>query len=247
MLFHKHLFFFLAVILTENAFCQNTDDIPYEKETVAGINMNTNGGIIGGAMFKHSVHLKKNQYHLFAFEVVNVKHPKEQRYSSSVTGNTFLFYKQNYFFVLRPQYGREIILFNKSEEEGARVNGIIATGPSIGILKPYAIDYDYTDYASYSGPPIDVRSEAFDPGLHTNPQSRILGTGGLFTAAGKSKFTLGWSLKAGLAFELANSTTGIEVGGLIEIYPKEIIIIPSAQNRMLFGSVYVNIYYGLRD
>jgi hypothetical protein len=92
-----------------------------------------------------------------------------------------------------------------------------------------------------------VRSEAFDPELHTNPQSRILGTGGLFTAAGKSTFALGWNLKAGLAFKLANSTTGIEVGGLIEVYPKEIIIVPFAQNRTLFSSVYVNIYYGLRD
>lgn len=220
------------------------DDIPYTYETGFGVNFNTNGGIIGGLMFKRSVHLRKNQYRLIAVEFVNVKHPKEQREASKITGNTYLYYKQNYLFVLRPQYGREFLLFNKSEEEGVRVNGLIAAGPSIGILKPYAIDYDYTTYSA-QGPPTDIRSEPFDPEIHTD-NDRILGTGGLLTGLGKSRIVPGLSLKAGLNFEFGNSTSGVEVGGMMEIYPKEIILIPRAQNTNIFTSIYINLYFSSR-
>jgi len=238
----------LLILTSATGFSQDSeDDIPYNSETGGGINFNTRGGIIGGAMFKRTVHYKKSQYHLFAVEFVNVKHPKEQRKPSPVTGNTYLYYKQNYFFALRPQYGREILLFGKAEEEGVRINGLIAAGPSIGILKPYAIDYDYTDYSkNQTSPPTDVRSEQFDPDKHTDPEGRILGTGGLFTAIGDSKIIPGISMKAGLNFEFGNSTTGIEVGGLIDIYPKKIIIIPRAENTNVFTSIYINIYYSSR-
>lgn len=240
-------FIVLLLLVSSQAFSQQVDDVPYTTETAGGINFNTNGGIIGGAMFKRSIHFKKNQYHVFALEFVNVKHPKEQRKSSPITGNTFLYFKQNYFFVLRPQYGREFLLFNKSEEEGVRVNGLIAAGPSLGILKPYAIDYDYTDYSKGQGPPTDIKSEPFDPEIHTDPDSRILGTGGLFTGIGGSKIIPGLSLKAGLNFEFGNSTTGVEVGGLMEIFPKKILIIPRAENSNFFTSIYINIYFSSRN
>ncbi|MBX9851100.1 MAG: hypothetical protein K2X86_05000 [Cytophagaceae bacterium] len=246
---------FILMTFSSMAFSQEENDNYYESETGVGLNLNTNGGIIGGAMFKHARRvsgtdfhlLGKNEYHYFGLEIVNVKHPKEQRVSSPLTGNTYIYYKQNYLFVFRPQYGREVILFHQAEEEGVRVNAVFATGPSLGILKPYAIDYDYTNYNNYSGPPKDVRSEPFDPQVHVDVQGRVLGTGGLFTAMNKSKFNPGWHFKAGLAFEFGNSASGVEVGGLIELYPKEIVILPYIQNRNIFTSIYVNLYFAQRN
>jgi len=227
---------------------QEEDEIPFYSETGIGINLNTNGGILGGVMFKHANHIRKGLYHYFGLEMVNVKHPKEQRYASSVSGNSFIYLKQNYLFVIRPQYGREFLLFRKSEEEGVRISGLVALGPSIGLVKPYAIEYDYTNYSNgYNGPPKDVRAEPFDPTIHTDPEGRILGTGGFFTATGKTKISPGLNIKGGLSFEFGNSNTGLEIGALLEVYPKTITLVSFSQNQNVYSSLYINIFIGIRD
>ena len=42
------------------------------------------------------------------------------------------------------------------------------------------------------------------------------------------------------------SIAGVEVGVLLEMYTKELVIIPDASNNSRFTSVYLNIYYGRR-
>jgi hypothetical protein len=223
------------------------EEVPFYSETGVGLNFNTNGGIIGGVFFKRSTHIKGNMYHYFSSELINVKHPKEDRDISRVTGNTYIRNKANYLFSLRGNYGREFLLFRKSEEEGVRVSGILAGGLTLGIVKPYAIDYDYTDYGKNPGsPPVDVRAEPYDPEKHIEP-NRILGTGGLFTAFGKSKIMPGLNLKGALAFEFGNSTTGLEVGGLVELFPKTIVLLANGHNASAFSSIYINIYYASRN
>lgn len=242
----RSIAFVLLALMPWLSFGQQ-EDVPFYSETGAGINFNTNGGIIGGAFFKRSSHIKGSMYHYFSSELINVKHPKEDRVISRVTGNTYIYYKQNYLFSLRSNYGREFLLFRKSEEEGVRVSGIVAGGLTLGIVKPYAIDYDYTDYSKHPGSsPLDVRAEPFDPEKHTE-QGRILGTGGVFTAFGKSKIVPGINMKGALAFEFGNSTTGIEVGGMVELFPKTIVLLSNAHNIGAFSSIYINIYYASRN
>jgi hypothetical protein len=238
---------FILAIFPLFSYGQEVEEVPFKYETGIGINWNTNGGLVGGLFAKRSVYIRKNMYHYFALELVNVKHPKELRYANPTTGNSFIFYKENYLFSIRPMYGREFLLFRKGEEEGVRVSGLVAGGLTLGWIKPYAIQYDYTDYSGGSGPPIDVRNEPYDPSIHTDPQNRILGTGGLLTGIGKSKFSAGISTKAGLIFEIGPSNTGIEVGGLLEVFPKKIPIMANSPNYNVFTSLYVNIYYGFRN
>lgn len=242
---------FLA-IFPFRSFAQDLNNsIPFNKETGIGINFNTNGGLVGGFLFKKSIYLRKNIYKYFYIEAVNVKHPKEFRYPSS-TGNTFIYYKSNYLFSFRPMYGREFLLFRKSEEEGVRVSAILAGGITLGLVKPYAIQFDYTNYPNgiQTGTPTDVRNEQFDPDKYPDQLTyfnRILGTGGLFTAINKSKIVPGICAKAGLSFDIGPSTTGIEVGGLIEVFPHKIPILYSASNYSTFTSIYINIYYANRN
>jgi hypothetical protein len=237
------LSFFLC---TASAFAQ--DDVSYTRETGIGINLNTNGGLIGGVMFKRTNHIRKGMYHLFAFEIVNVKSPKEQKYAANKTGNGFIAFKTNYLFSFRPMYGREFLLFRKAEEEGVRVNGLIAVGPSFGLLKPYAIQYDATPGATANSTPQFVVNTPYDPVVH-DPML-ILGTGGLFTGINRSKILPGLSAKSALNFEIGSASTGIEVGGLIEYYPKgkqvrEIFY--GTPLPTVFTSFYINIYFSLRD
>jgi len=238
---------FAALLLTSLAAQSQQEEVPFYSETGVGLNFNTNGGIIGGVFFKRSVHIKDNMYHYFSGEIINVKHPKEDRDISRVTGNTYIKNKQNYLFSLRGNYGRELLLFRKSEEEGVRVSGILAGGLTLGIVKPYAIDYDYTDYSKHPGStPRDVRAEPFNPEIHNEP-NRILGTGGLLTAFGQSKIVPGLNLKGALAFEFGTCTTGLEAGGLLELFPKTIVLLANGHNTNIFSSIYVNIYFASRN
>lgn len=220
------------------AFAQEDEDDEYRSEFVYGINFNTNGGIIGGAIIKYARAMGPNMYQTFGLEIVNVKHPKELRYPSNLTGNTFIFGKQNYLFAIRPTYGRELVLFRKAPDEGVQINAIAAAGPSIGLVKPYYIVYQYS--------PTDQRSEQYDPEKH-RVTGNIVGSGGLTEGFSEAKVNLGLNMKAGLSFELSgfrNSVTGFEVGFLLEAYPKRVILIPAAQNRSVFTSAYLSLFFG---
>jgi hypothetical protein len=78
-------------------------DFEYTREFTWGVNKNTNGGLIGGVMLKHSRLRQNNIYQTFGLELLNIKHPKEQRYTSRQTGTSFIWGKQNYLYAIRFQ------------------------------------------------------------------------------------------------------------------------------------------------
>ncbi|AMM52750.1 hypothetical protein TH61_04650 [Rufibacter sp. DG15C] len=253
----KYLLILLACICfpCSWAFGQNVEEEEtYTREFTYGINFNSNGGLIGGLMIKSAYHLTNNWYQFWAIEGVEVKHPKEYRYQNVNTGANFVFGKSNYFFVLRPEYGREYTFFKKAAESGVQVNGIAAIGPSIGIQAPYYIDYDRSRYVYnpqtrtyYRTGEMIVASEPYDPAIHND--ALILGSSGPFKGLGDPTFKVGAHVKAGVSFEYGRymeSVTGIEVGMVYEAFTDKIPIIPVAEQSSHFTSVYLTLYYGRR-
>ena len=234
---------FLFLGFATPALAQSEDE-PYENELIYGINLNSNGGLIGGAFIRSAYTISEKWLQFGGLEIVGVKHPKEFR-DYGITGESFIRGKQNSLFVIRPHYGRELILFRKAAESGVQVNAVGAIGPSLGLLAPYYIRYDYTPTTSI---PMDVRTEQYDPSKHVSTDY-IIGSAGVFTGLGESKLNFGLHTKAGISFEYGRyneSITGVEVGFLVEAFPKEMVILPEADNRQVFTSVYLNIYYGRR-
>jgi len=77
----------------------------------------------------------------------------------------------------------------------------------------------------------------------------ILGTGNLFEGIGDSKLQLGVNLKAALNFELGflkSQVTGFEVGVLVDSYFNKIILMPTAENKSVFPTVFFTLFYGTR-
>lgn len=221
----------------------------YTHEFTYGINFNTNGGLLGGASIKSTHHLTGNWYQFWALEGVEVKHPKEVRYQNPYTGGSFILGKSNSLFVLRPQYGREYTFFRKAAESGVQVNGIVSAGPSLAILAPYYIQYDYSRYNGQGQivGPTDVREEQYDPAVH-NPNF-IVGSAGFYKGFSDPNFNIGANLRAGLSFEYGRyleSVAGIEVGAVYEVFPSELVLIPEAKNRSQFFSLYLTLFYGRR-
>jgi len=231
--------FFFIVFFESKAQREDTGNYEYDKEILFGVNKNTNGGLIGGFVFKSGTKITDNQLSFWAIEFSNVKNPKEVRYNT-VLGNSYIFGKSNYLYSIRPQYGREIVLFKKAPNQGVQVSALGAIGPSFGLIAPYYIEYAINR--------VETVTEQYNSEIH---QSRfnILGTGSLFQGLGQSEFAFGANLKAALSFEFGvfrSSATGLELGYMLEGFTKEIPLIPTVENRQIFQSAYFTFFYGFR-
>jgi hypothetical protein len=209
----------------------------YLKETKWGINKNTSGGLIGGLMIKHSIAIDDRMFHTFGVELMNITHPNEYGIRANNTGSFFKLGKQNYFYSIRTQYGRDLVLFKKAPQQGAQIIAMLAGGPSFGLQSPY--------YITVGG-----QNVAYDPGVsnHRTAES-IEGSGKLFQGLGESKIILGANIKLGVSFEFGvfkNNVTGFEAGFLIDAYTQEVVIMDRAQNRSVFPTSFITVFWGAR-
>lgn len=239
------------------AMAQDSDDEDdnYPVTTTFGLTTNTNSGIVGGLVFRQSRLLSGTlfgmpQHQYLSVELVNVKHPKELSSSLGNIGARYIEGKENYLFVVRPQYGREVKLFQRNGDEGIAVSAILAAGPSLAIIKPYYLEVSFGN-TSRTVPASQVN------GFQTPRGETVTGAGGFFEGFGQSKLSVGLNVKAALSFELSAfraNTTGIEIGFLAEAFPNKILIIPNPSstgnrtdgNRSFFTSAYLTLFFGSR-
>jgi len=234
MKYYTLILFLFLISLSASA--QEKDEFDYVREFTYGFSTNTNSGLLGGFIFKKANLIRRGLYQTYSLELINTKHPKEIRYSSP-TGNSFVYGKQNWFYVIRPQYGREYVLFRKAPEEGVQINALFAGGPSFGLLSPYYIQYgENLDYVQYN------------PSSHPD-FNQISGSGFIFQGLSKSKIKLGLHAKSSVSFELGafnNNVVGFETGFLFEAYSNKIVMMPGAENSALFTSAFFTLFYGSR-
>lgn len=237
----KYILLTLLLILGSKSFGQRNEveNYDFEKEYVLGVNKNTNSGLIGGVILKVGTRIDDAKLNFWAIEFSNVKNPKEVRYST-VLGNSYVYGKSNHLYAIRPQIGRELILFRKAPNQGVQVSVLGAAGPSLGIVAPYMIRYSINR--------IENVTEQYDPIRHPS-RYNILGTGSLLEGIGQSNIAIGAHAKAAVSFEFGvfkSNVTGLELGYLLEGFTKEIPLIPTAENNQIFQSAYLTLYFGFR-
>lgn len=220
---------------------QSDGNYEYTKEFIWGFNKNTNGGLLGGFVFKWGKAITEKKFRTIGFELMNVKHPSEFRYPTR-SGSQFIWGKSNYLYSVRGLYGFDFLLYKKAPQQGVQINASIAGGPTIGVVAPYFIQYalDPSGDAAVS--------EQFDAEKHTSI-NLIIGPGKLFEGLGKSKIRFGLNVKASLSFELGafkSSLTGFEVGVQFEGFTNKIPLIPTLENRAFFSSAFITFFYGSR-
>lgn len=239
----KSIFTSLALLFLSISFShaqrEDAGNYEYDREVLFGVNKNTNGGLIGGFVLKMGYRIDDTNFQFFGLDLMNVKNPKETRYNT-VLGSSYIFGKSNYLYSIRPYYGREIVVFQKAPQQGVQVSLLGAIGPSIGIIAPYYIEYAISR--------IQTVREQFDPEIH---QSRfnILGSGRAFEGIGGSQIAFGGNAKAAVLFEFGvfkSNVTGLELGYQLEGFTKEIVLMPTVENRQVFQSVYFTFFYGFR-
>ncbi len=214
----------------------------YIKETRWGINKNTASGLIGGFIIKHSIAKDDRMFHTFGVEVVNIAHHNEYSLRSRETGSLFKLAKQNYFYAIRAQYGRDLVLFKKAPQQGAQIIAMLAGGPSLGIESPYYLNVSGIN-VPYDPNKSDHRSVASN--------NAIRGSGRLLQGIGQSKVILGANIKMGISFEFGvfkNSVTGFELGFLVDAYTRKVIIMDElrSENGSVFPTSFITVFWGSR-
>lgn len=218
----------------------------YSSEFIWGINKNTAGGLIGGFVLRKSNRLNDRLFESYGLELMNVKHPLESQVRTA-TGNTVIFGKTNYLYAIRFQYGRELILFKKAPQQGVEIKLVTAIGPSIGLQAPY-----YIEYVRDGG--LNSFREQYDPNKHRlncppSADNCIIGTGYLFQGIQESDLKIGANAKAALSFELGTSksnVTGFEAGFLLDAYAGDITLMPTADNKSVYSTAFITLFYGSR-
>jgi len=235
---------FLLVLCLKFVFASGQDDgnYQYTREFDWGINKNTNGGLIGGCMIKKSRAINSTTFRTFGAEIMNVKHPKEDRRVSPNSGNSYIFGKSNYLYALRLQTGFDKILFKKAPQQGVQITYGFAAGPTIGILAPYFVEVVFNNGDG-------VVKQQFDPENPQHTARNIVGSGRLFQGLGKSIIIPGVNAKVSMNFEFGtfkSNVTGFELGLNAEAYSYLICLVPAEQNRTFFTSAFITLYYGTR-
>jgi len=211
-------------------------DEEYSRENIFGAYNATNGGFISGLFYRSSKKINSNNLSHFGVTLANTRHPRETK-EVAFSGNSFVFGKSNYLISIRPQYGREKIFFKKAPQKGVRIAGLISVGPTIGLEVPYYLDFQ------------GGRSEQYNPDDLTHNRASIFGTSGFFRGFFESKVVFGLNFKAALTYETLSSKNrviGFEAGFILEVFTREIIILPRAQNQSSFAGAYFAIYFGNR-
>jgi len=237
-----------------------SDEQSYRRETVFGLNFNTQGGLIGGINMRVARVLDERWLRFWSLEGVSFKNPKEESVTNPYTGGSYKRFKANYAFALRPSIGIQRILFRKAADAGVQVNGLLSAGPSLALLMPYYISYDYTAARNNAFGPNDVIvDEAYDPIAHPEHANElfIYDRAPLFSGISQLKVVPGIHVRGGLSFEYGryrDAVAGAEVGFLVEAYTKRLLMLnppapadPNSLNRQFFPSVYLTLYIGHRS
>lgn len=227
------------IALAWPSFAQKEEEEGIDTKTLAfGATTSNFTNLIGGVVVRSSVpvSVRKNKsvYQYMAIEALNLKNPREYSQFTGF-GPKFTVGKRNYLFTVRPQYGREYAVFQKTKDSNIGLSVVFAGGPSLGLLKPYYVRYeDNNAFVQY------------DP----NRKGRINGVGGILKNGFRGiKFTPGLHAKAAVNVDINtfnDNVTGLEIGTTVETFFKkpEILASTFSDNPQTFVSVYLTLYFG---
>lgn len=227
-----------------------------DREFTAGLRLNTNGwGIFLNKGYVKSEEKFSDLFYdirLFQVEFSEIKHTKEiKRTNTNLLGTIdaaprpFIFGKVNNFYTLKLGYGFRKMIAGKPETGNISVHWLYMGGISLGLLKPYYIDYaDVTSgYVEKSIRYTDSTKKQFVS------QPNIIGSSGLSTGLSELSFVPGIHLKTGAHFDFAlekKKKLALETGFEFQYYSKAIELMAFQDAQSAFISFYASIEFGRR-
>lgn len=187
---------------------------------------------------------------IFQLEYGEKQHPKEEKQSStsyagggfSIFGKPFVYGKQNIFYQLKFGAGQQLMIGGKGNKNGVAVYGILVGGLSVGLLRPYYIEFASTGGAKRIKFSEKDRASFLDP-------EKIIGGTGLSEGWSEMKTVPGFYAKTGLRFDWARFNhllSALEFGFTFDYYSQTIVQMVDVKGRTFFPTGYVSLVFGKR-
>ena len=213
----------------------------YNKQSIFGIQLRTNGYGIFYELGKAKTRRKAN---IYIAEFTEIKDSKEEKSTTDIFsfGNPYIYGKVNNFYQLKFGLGQQYLFGQKGNKNGVAVAGVYQVGFSLGMLRPY-----YLQVSDQNGSR-EIKYTPQDSADFLN-QSIIQGGAGLGKGWGEITFKPGLFAKAALRFDLAHyneTVTMIEVGLSVDAYAEKIPILLFDKEQQFFIQGHVAFAFGKR-
>ncbi len=243
----------------QNFYDDDRKGIIYNREFTVDFKMHTNGFSFGVNVAQlKSFYLTR----FFNIEIGEIRHPKEFRQSfdfqaptTNSISRSFIFGKQNNFWVLRGGIGEKRYFSEKAKRKGLAIGLSYEAGASLGLLKPY-----YLELIRFSEPGSNdfvIKSERFsedniDKFLDINS---IYGSSGFSKGLGELSIRPGLHAKAAVHFDWGafdEFVKAVEAGVMIDVFFRKVPImvesplVENTENQPLFINLFVNLQLGKR-
>jgi len=248
----KILAIFFSLLFTETVFSQSAGqalemgqdvNVLFRNEATGTIFMHSRGF---GANYRRLWHVTGTRKRLIEFELLNMRHPKEQKIKRD-HGKSYNYGKLVGLTFVRAGYGYQQTLYRRAERKSLEVRMVYTVGPTFCFAKPIFLEVQYPDPFSVSGDNMIIKTEAYDPAKHN--QNNILGRAPLFYGLGQTSVFPGAHAKLGFSFEygeMRNSIKALETGVIVDYFPKAIQTMAYVKPENFFVTLYVGFTFGKR-
>jgi hypothetical protein len=233
--------------------------IIFNKEVTVDLKLHTHGYALGVNIGKLKTYYLTQFYH---FEFGELRHPKEFRQSfdfqvpsTNRVSRSFVFGKQNNFFVLRGGFGEKRYFSEKAKRRGLAVGISYEGGASLGFLKPYYLEL--LRIADNDINNVFIRSERFSEenrDIFLDIRS-IFGSSGFSKGLSEISVIPGGHAKIAAHFDWGaydEFVKALEIGVMADFFFQNVPImvespeVPNVENRPFFVNLYVTLQLGKR-
>jgi hypothetical protein len=236
------LFLALCLMVNINLRAQEAYDITFEDAS------NQFGGLMNpsglGLFYRHLSPAKKQKSQLWELAFSGIHDFREKKImNQKLYGTTpYVYGKVNRLYALRPLYGINQTLSEKTNKNSVGINVFAAMGPCLGFLKPNYVVIEVPD-------PINMRyvseSVKYNPELHKYED--VVGYAPFRYGLNETKPLIGLSFKAGVNFNwgyYSQEFKSIELGCMIDYLPSQPEILHGVANKSVFSAFYVSFAFG---
>ncbi len=250
ILFACYAFLHAQVVFQPKPLTENRKGVLYEKELTFDFTLHTNGYNVGVSWGEMATYYRTNFYYIGFGEI---KHPKEYRQNfrfinpaNNQTSRSFIYGKQNNFFLLRAGKGIKKYYSEKAKEKGVAVSLVLEGGPTLGILKPVYLNVNTSENRGQLTA-IRYTEETAEDFLNL---PFIFGSAGFARGIDEVRFVPGLHGRIAANFEWGAYDEFIkaaEVGLMLDVFPRTVPIMVTETNRPFFLNLYITLQLGRRS
>jgi len=190
-----------------------------------------------GAIYRRYWHVTGKLKRLIEFEGLNMRHPKQMAIKADGGGKSYDYGKLNALLFIRGGFGFQRTLYERADRKSIEVRMLYSVGLTFCFSKPVFLQVDSNQ---------TVLNVAYNTTIN---QNNIVGRAPVFEGLQDLRIYPGAYGKLGFSFEYgdrSNAIKAVEVGSVIDCFPKAIQTMAYNKAENFFVTLYVAFHFGKR-